>query len=261
MQKSDLALRSIKRVFRFGYSIIPKVINISASHLFNSKHKRTITLNPIVTNRDLAALCDLYGSDKGSLSEKSDLYFWKPHTYTDFYEIIFSQVRLDNLNIFECGLGSIDPSVPSNMGVKGKPGSSLRVWRDFFPNAMIYGADIDPKTLFQENRIATIQMNQTERNSVNKAMASLNQKSFDIIIDDGLHTFFAGKCLFEFLYSFMTPNGTYVIEDVHQRDKNKFVAFFAKYSDLDITFVDFGKHGSLGSLIYIRKTIRILSTQ
>ena len=32
------------------------------------------------------------------------------------------------------------------MSEDGKPGASLRVWKEYFSNAEIYGADIDKKT-------------------------------------------------------------------------------------------------------------------
>ena len=39
------------------------------------------------------------------------------------------------------------------MGIKGKPGASVRAFRDYFDKAIIYGADIDSKILFFEKRI------------------------------------------------------------------------------------------------------------
>ena len=44
----------------------------------------------------------------------------------------------------------------------GKPGASLRVWRDYFPNAIIYGADIDKDILFAEERIKTFYIDQLD---------------------------------------------------------------------------------------------------
>ena len=35
-----------------------------------------------------------------------------------------------------------------NMTASGKPGASLRVWRDYFNNAQVIGADIDKRILF-----------------------------------------------------------------------------------------------------------------
>ena len=34
-----------------------------------------------------------------------------------------------------------------------KQGASLRSWQEYFPNAMIYGGDIQEDTQFEENRI------------------------------------------------------------------------------------------------------------
>ena len=41
------------------------------------------------------------------------------------------------------------------MTLSGSPGASLRVWKDFFSNAKIYGSDIDKDILFNEDRIFT----------------------------------------------------------------------------------------------------------
>ena len=54
------------------------------------------------------------------------------------------------------------------MTANGKPGASLRVWRDFFPNAKIYGGDIDKETLFIEDRISTYYVDQFENSTIKK---------------------------------------------------------------------------------------------
>ena len=45
--------------------------------------------------------------------------------------------------LIECGLGTNNINFKSSMGINGKPGASLRMWRDFFPSARIIGVDID----------------------------------------------------------------------------------------------------------------------
>jgi hypothetical protein len=46
------------------------------------------------------------------------------------------------------------------------PGASLRVWRDFFPNAQVIGIDIDEKTMFKDERINTYVVDQTDVHSI-----------------------------------------------------------------------------------------------
>ena len=48
-----------------------------------------------------------------------------------------------------------------------KPGGGLRAWRDFFPNAIIYGLDIDPQAMLsKENRIKTAVVNSHNKTAV-----------------------------------------------------------------------------------------------
>jgi hypothetical protein len=54
------------------------------------------------------------------------------------------------------------------MGRTGTPGASLRAWRDYFPNAEIYGADIDREILFEEERISAFYVNQLSESAILK---------------------------------------------------------------------------------------------
>jgi hypothetical protein len=70
------------------------------------------------------------------------------------------------MKVFECGVGTNNPNITSNMGVNGQPGASLRVWRDYFQNAEVFGADIDRGILFEEQRIRTFYVDQTNKDSI-----------------------------------------------------------------------------------------------
>jgi hypothetical protein len=48
------------------------------------------------------------------------------------------------------------------------------------------------------------------------------QESFDIIIEDGLHTFEANVCFFENSFHKLSDNGIYVIEDILNKDIPRF---------------------------------------
>ena len=81
--------------------------------------------------------------------------------------------------IFEVGIGTNNLDVPSNMGENGKPGASLKMWRNYFKKAKIYGADIDTRILFNSNKIKTYYVDQYSKKSIKKMWSSINKKNFD----------------------------------------------------------------------------------
>jgi hypothetical protein len=97
-------------------------------------------------------LCDQNGTDKGTNGINEYPYVWAPHRYSDFYDVLFRYRRSEIKRVFECGIGTGNLAISANMGQGARPGASLRVWRDYFPSALIYGADIDSEILFSEDR-------------------------------------------------------------------------------------------------------------
>lgn len=175
---------------------------------------------------DLSALCDKYGSDKGEINSEGHPYKWRSHSYADFLSDQFGHHRNLVGKVFECGIGTNNPNLASSMGSEGKPGASLRVWRDYFPNAMVYGADIDRDILFEEERIKTFFVDQTSPESVSAMWAQIGVDNLDLMIDDGLHTFEAGVCLFENSISKLSCSGDYIIEDVNSFDMLRYRNYF-----------------------------------
>ena len=76
------------------------------------------------------------------------------------------------------------------MGKLGKPGASVKAFRDFFPEEKIFGADIDKEILFKDKRINTYYVDQTDLKSLKKLYKKIGS-NFDLIIDDGLHASYA----------------------------------------------------------------------
>lgn len=171
-------------------------------------------------------LCDQYGSDKSQIKTTGHPYTWPAHTYGDVIYDKFDHCREAIINVFECGIGTNNPELVSSMGGKGKPGASLRVWRTYFPNAQIVGADIDKSILFSEERISTYYVDQTNPNIIKEMWKKIGISNFDIMIDDGLHTFEAGVTLFENSIDQLSNDGHYFIEDVSISDIPKFVNYF-----------------------------------
>lgn len=205
-------------------------------------------------NCELTILADKYGSDKGIIDSSKHRFPWPYHTYTDFYQRLWGHCRNCVKKVFECGLGTNNPKLPSSMGLLGKPGASLRMWRDYFPFAQIYGADIDKNILFSEERIQTYFIDQLDPELIKNCWNEIDEFDFDFILDDGLHTFNAGSCLFVNSIDRLSKNGIYVIEDVNVHDLRKYKSFF-KNKNYIVDYVTMYKKNFLGdnSLVVIRK--------
>ena len=204
---------------------------------------------------ELSRIAEKSGTDKGGRSQ--NIHFsWEPHNYADFYDLLFFGRRNTIRNILEVGTGSNDELVKGGMGAKAKPGASLFMWRDYFPNANIFGADIDPKALVFDERIKCFQVDQTDPDSV-KNLAKALPSELDLIVDDGLHEFQAAITLFQGLRGLMSSQGLYVIEDTHVSDLLRYRQFFENQTGLDVSFVEgLRPAGNLADnrLVLIRKS-------
>lgn len=145
------------------------------------------------------------GSDKGL----------RRHNYTQLYDAIFASRRPAIKRLFELGVGTNNVTLKSHMGKVGRPGASLRGWREYFPNASIFAADIDRDILFSEERIETFFCDQTDEGAIAALWANAQlAEPFDVIIDDGLHRFFANRCFIENSLHKLRPGGMFFVEDV-----------------------------------------------
>lgn len=115
--------------------------------------------------------------------------------------------------LLEIGLGTNHLDVVSNMGRQGQPGASLRAFRDFLPGANLIGADIDRRILFEEERIATFYVNQTDADTFEMLGRNLPAR-IDFIIDDGLHSPNANLHTVRFGLERLAEGGWMVVEDI-----------------------------------------------
>lgn len=113
-------------------------------------------------------------------------------------------------DIYEQWLTGFNPRIVLEIGVF--KGGSLRMWRDFFPEASIVGIDIDPSRLFSEDRINTFLCNQHEPLELDKL---LEQGIPDLVIDDGSHNWGDQMISFFHIFPKMSPGSIYIIEDLH----------------------------------------------
>jgi hypothetical protein len=174
----------------------------------------------------LSELSEKYGSDKGFCNSNfMTKNGWQYHTYTDIYDLILKNKKDQVLNFFEMGIGTTDTSFLYNMGPNGTIGASLRMWKEYFPNASIYGADIDPKCLFIEDRIFTYVADQLSSESLTDLVNTINKK-FDVIVDDGLHEYESNICMYENMIDSLNKDGFYIIEDIKNNILWKYEEYF-----------------------------------
>jgi len=124
----------------------------------------------------------------------------KDSGYLDFYASQFDGSRHQMRNVLE-------------LGVQG--GGSLKMWRDYFPKATIYGVDIaDCASDAQGERIQFFQGRQEDGVFLKAITDQVEGGQFDVIIDDAAHFGLYSKLSYEHLFDeHLKPGGTYLIED------------------------------------------------
>ena len=116
--------------------------------------------------------------------------------FIQIYEKYFDKIRNNRINILEIGIDK---------------GDSLRIWRDYFPNANICGIDIEKKD-FKINGVDFFFGDQSDEIFLKTIIDKFN--SFDVIIDDGSHISKHIISSFKYLYPHLNNNGFYIIEDL-----------------------------------------------
>lgn len=139
----------------------------------------------------LQSLGEKYNTDKSRIG-------YKNKTYLHVYDRYFSENREDVKNFVEIGV--LD-------------GNSLKMWRDYFPNATIYGIDIDPRCKeYEDGRIKIIIGDQNSEEFLNSLKNEIKQ--IDVLIDDGSHITKHQIKTFNILKDIISEGGFYVIEDL-----------------------------------------------
>ena len=199
LQRSSLTLACAQQIFPFlleviislGYTL-PPVLPIGA--VCNGEGDASAA-------HQLKTLLDATGSDKAASHD---------------YHLLYGKILQDGLeirSIFEVGLGTNNESLVSNMGATGKPGASLRAFRDYCPQALVFGGDVDREILFSEERIQTFFVDQTDRNSFTE-IDKIIPDDLDLFIDDGLHAPHANIVALGFGLRKIRLGGWVVIEDI-----------------------------------------------
>ena len=135
------------------------------------------------------------------------------HSYLNLYQRLLEKKKESAKNILEVGIGDFFE----------KNGGSIKLWRDFFTNATIYGLDILPiskvmdELLNDERVILYTSIDAYNEDFFKTHFLNKNIKC-DFMLDDGPHSL---ESMIQFikLYSqIMTDDGILMIEDVQSMD-------------------------------------------
>lgn len=135
--------------------------------------------------------------------------------YTPYYWEILKDRREEVRKVLEVGIGchnSMDRCVDNY-----STGASLLMWRDFFPNAQIYGVDIDETAMFEADRIKTLLYDTTEKQNID-SIISQTGSDIDVFIDDGNHFLANQLLLCRNVMPYLPKDVFYSIEDVCHPD-------------------------------------------
>lgn len=123
------------------------------------------------------------------------------HGYGDFYEKYIEKFKITpDLKILELGVSH---------------GNSLRIWKEYFPNAIqITGIDNKPQ-FFQGDKSSFNLIEMDLRNDAHFKSFANSSDYFDLIIDDAGHHVKDTTKTFEVLFDKLRTGGVMILEDLH----------------------------------------------
>ncbi len=140
-----------------------------------------------------------HGTDKASLIYDED-GLQLSHDYLRHYDFLFDRFRNDEIILLEFGCYR---------------GESLRMWKEYFPKAEIYGVDVDETAAqYEEERIHIIIGDATWVETFDVLKNLFDGRRPFIIIDDASHAWGDQRITFEMFWFMLEPGGFYVIEDL-----------------------------------------------
>ena len=212
-----------------GYDI-EKNVGLYGWSSLAKKKRETNKINKIIFNskNSLTELCKLggkYNTDKSPICN----YDLK-HSYTIFYDLIFSNLKYKKIKLAEIGIWK-------NSGIK--------MFRDFLQDAEIHGFEKVSEIIMEakNDNIPNTVYHYMDCNDPNSVINSFKESGgdFDIIIDDGSHVFEHQINVIVNSAPFLKPGGVLIIEDIFTSiDEDEFekkIEPIKKYFDT-ISFIE-----------------------
>lgn len=138
--------------------------------------------------------------------QKANFQFTKHSKYFEIYEKNFHDLYEKNLTIVEIGV---------------LHGGSLEVYKKLFKNSRIIGIDWNPKVKqLEQYGFEIFIADQADFNKMNKVFGEIG--SFDILIDDGGHTYEQQITTCEVALKYANEKSLIIVEDTHTSYINEF---------------------------------------
>ncbi len=136
------------------------------------------------------------------------------HSYTPIYFELLKDKKIKK--VLEIGIGGSEVMqwTPDHY----QKAASLKMWRDFFPEARIYGVDYEPTLMYEGDRIETHLCNTTRGSQVIELFKKIGT-DFDLVIDDGNHRLSAQLRTFGNIMPLLKKDVIYIIEDSKSADR------------------------------------------
>jgi hypothetical protein len=158
----------------------------------------------------LTELANRFGSDKGTAGPAPA---FPGHDYTSVYEAYLERHRDRVFSLVEIGLGVKGDRWEAKI-VQGRNtgGASVKMWREYFPRARIYGLDVNECAYLDDERTRTFVADQGNVDDLARFVEAV--PSFDVVIDDGSHRPDHQQISLDFLFPHLSAGGLYFIEDL-----------------------------------------------
>lgn len=114
-------------------------------------------------------------------------------------------------------------------------GQSLKMWCDYFPNAIIHGADISLASKVCESYSPRIKFHLVDQGDAASLKNLEPLGPFDLVVDDGNHYWHEQILTFNTLFPFLKRGGLYIVEDTATSYDGK------PYANWPISCVEFFK--------------------
>ena len=127
------------------------------------------------------------------------------HTYTIVYDLLFRAMRDRPIKLLEIGLAQGGPEVGGAIDRSVSDMPSVKMWREYFPHAHIYGLDISDFSKFESPWFTFFRADCGDENRLRRVAESGH--AFDIIIDDGSHASYHQQLALKILFPVLKSDG------------------------------------------------------